>query len=233
MVELSANLYGSWGSSFGDVINMTQHKAVLNFWLWVWQRSMEAEQTVVLETVIDEREATETVKPHCFRLWVPLDSAGITAFATRCAGALPVWTEPRPKRARPAPLPTLGGRVLQTRTEVMEALRAFYGGIALADVSTSPAIPGRRCPRTTSSMCWMRWRSWCQQVSARASRSGSGTTCRTLRPDNGRTSRLQFPPEAIAKGLVREIRPSFFQHADDILNYHLPHLMPTASKWSR
>ena len=146
MVELSANLYGSWGSSFGDVINMTQHKAVLNFWLWVWQRSMEAEQTVVLETVIDEREATETVKPHCFRLWVPLDSAGITAFATRCAGALPVWTEPRPKRARPAPLPTLGGRVLQTRTEVMEALRAYCGGIALADVSTSPAIPGEALP---------------------------------------------------------------------------------------
>lgn len=232
MVELSANLYGSWGSSFKDVIKLAQHRAMLNFWLWIWQRAIEAEQTVMLETVVDEREATDVPKPHCFRLWVPLDSAGLTAFSTQCAGALPLWAEERnPKRPRMAPPPELGSKVLKTRADVLAALRAYGGGLSLADVSTSPSIPGEALPShhivvvldATARL------QKCQQAycSGGVPAWQRHYTSYTTSPDNGRTHRLTFPPEAIAKGLVREINPGFLQHADDALAYHLPHLSPS------
>ena len=49
-------LYGSWGASFSDAIGMPLHQAMLSLWLWVYDRAIETEATVYLETVVDGRE---------------------------------------------------------------------------------------------------------------------------------------------------------------------------------
>jgi hypothetical protein len=236
MVELSANLYGSWGASFGDAIGMPLHQTMLSMWLWVYDRAIETEATVFLETVVDGRENTDPVKPHSFRLWIPLREGMLAQFVTCVAGALPVWVEPPPnKRMRPEP--KRGAAVLKTKADVLAAVRAYSGGAALIDISTAPTIGGETLPphHIIEILSAKRRLTRCQSHYA----AGGVEPWQRMHslylksPDNGRTMSLQFPEEVVKRGLVRELKPGFVRHADDLLSYHLPHFSPTKSQTSQ
>jgi len=236
VVELSANLYGSWGTSFGDAIDMPQHQAMLALWLWVWDRAIESDAIVFLETVLDAREATVPVKPHCFRLWVPLTESALMQFVTNAAGAMPMWVEreaqPLHKRARVEPLSRVGTARLQTRAHVLAALRAYHGAAALLDVGTAVSVDGEELPQNhlVSMLDARRRLLRCQRAYCgggvpawqreHAAYLGSGSA--------GERLRLTFPDEVVKRGLVRELRPGFVRKADHMLVRHLPHLAPTA-----
>lgn len=232
MIELSANLYGSWGASFNDVIGMPTHRAMLSLWLWVYDRAIEAETAVYLETVVDARENTDPVKAHSYRLWVPLRESALAQFVTSAAGALPVWLEAPPaKRMRTAPEPKVGAAVLKRKADVLAALRAYGGGAALADVSTAPTIGGEILPahhivellsaKKRLTRCQPHYERGGVNVFQRLHTNYLST------PDNGRTHALHFPEEVVKRGFVRELRPGFVQKADDLLMYHLPQFAPT------
>ena len=237
MVELSANLYGSWGASFSDAIGMPMHQAMLSLWLWVYDRAIETEVPVYLETVVDAREKTTPVKPHSFRLWVPLREGMLAQFVTSVAGALPVWLEPPTKKARVVPERKIGASMLKTKADVLSALRAYSGGTALADVSTAPTIGGETLPphHIVEVLSAKRRLTRCQPHYA----TGGVGECQRVHsnyiktPDNGRTFSLHFPKHVVEKGLVRELRPGFVRCADDLLFFHLPHLSPTESQTSQ
>ncbi|WP_341247456.1 hypothetical protein [Nereida ignava] len=230
MVELSGNLYGSWGTSFADAINMPQHQAMLSLWLWVWDRAIESDATVFLETVVDAREATDPVKPHCFRLWVPLTESALMQFVTNAAGAMPMWIERDPQQfKRPRLEPRAGAARLQTRAHVLSALRAYHGAVALADVGTAVSVDGEALPQNHI-VTMLDARRRLQRCQRAYCDGGVPEWQRQHTAYLGSGGRLSFPDEVVRRGLVRELRPGFVRRADHMLVRHLPHLAPSAAQ---
>jgi hypothetical protein len=139
LVELSANLYGTWGQGWNEALEVTQHLQCLRLWTWTLSRAIEAEVATYIETVRSDLDAEV---PSSFRLWIPLVGDTIDRFVTACAGAMPVWTDASdPKRPR-IEHPTGSGKHLALKRDVFAALATYVGGTPHTDVSVSPIVDG-------------------------------------------------------------------------------------------
>ena len=234
MLELSANLYGSWGVSWCDAIQLPQHIDMLNLFLFTVDCAINANVETYLETVVDSRDKT---RAHSFRLWIPLAGDATARFVTAVAAKMPVYDvvvedaptyykKPRVERN------TFTSARMNTKRTILEALRIYKGAHDLADVVATP-VAGGECIGETHILTILDGRAQlerCQRAYlaccvADEQRFGDGYMASA---DHGRTWRFGVPPAVSAAGLVRVLRPTDLTAGDDLLGYHLPHLAPAA-----
>lgn len=138
LVELSANLYSTWGRGWRECLQVAEHLSCLRLFLWCLSRALEAEVPAVIETVADTGDCEV---PCSFRLWLPLHGDKVDRFTTACAAALPVAVERDPKRPRIAVAPQAGANLMLKR-DVVAAFQTYGGGAVLTDVSAGPILSG-------------------------------------------------------------------------------------------
>lgn len=227
VVELSNHLFGSWGVSWVDAIKLPQHTDMLNLFLRVLGWAVDADVDTYLETVVDARD--RATRAHSFRLWVPLHGASLARFVSTVAAGLPAFEEPPAKR-QCVDVPAFSGRHMCTRRKVLEALRIYGGAADLFDVVATPVVADDPMP-TTHILRILDGEARLRRCQKTYLASGVGPDQRfydnyASSADNGRTWSFVPPESAVARGLVRRLRPSMLGTGDALLEYHLPHLKP-------
>lgn len=110
LLEVSANLYGTWGTSWKDCLQMDQHLSCLRFFLWILSRAISSNVSYFFETVMDRHGA-----PHSHRMWLPLTPENRDQFVTECAGAMPLWREAKAAKIQKIKRPVSAGSNLELK----------------------------------------------------------------------------------------------------------------------
>lgn len=137
VAELSANLYGTWGTAWQDCLQLEQHLSCLRLFLWVLSRAIECSVASLFETVLCDDGSV-----HSYRLWLPLADDAVDQFVTACAAAMPAWAESRPVKARKVATHPGAAANLPLKQDVVRAMGTYLGGVAIADIGVAPVIDG-------------------------------------------------------------------------------------------
>lgn len=224
LLEVSANLYGTWGTSWKDCLQMDQHLSCLRFFLWILSRAISSNVSYFFETVMDRHGA-----PHSHRMWLPLTPENRDQFVTECAGAMPLWREAKAAKIQKIKRPVSAGSNLELKRDVLAALRVYLGGEALSDLSAAPVIAGE-----TPSNHILHLLSAQREMSRKQQqyeRAGVPSKFRYLdsyvcTPDNGRGHSLVFTDTTN----VRAHTELALETGDDLLQYMLPHRTATEAQ---
>jgi hypothetical protein len=252
--EVSANLYGAWGTGWPDVLNISHHRDLINLNLWLLDRMTLIGAGYFLETVL-----TPGGRIHSYRWWFPLNASELEQFVIESCGQLVTWISgntgvgahgagddgPPSKRSRSSAVkepprtkrfqlpPQIGSNHMVLRQDVTRAFRIYLGGVNLPTVEAGPITPGGGVTNLAPTHI-------VRLLSAIDRFADIAANNIVLKHDqhvlasyiakSGRTFQFTPPIEVVKAGLMRQIPTEFLSCGNDLLGFLLPWVVPSKNQ---
>jgi hypothetical protein len=249
--ELSANLYGSWGKGWSDVLNISHHRDLINLNLWILDRITSIGSECFLETVL-----TPGGRIHSYRWWFPLNVSELGQFVVDSCGQLVTWISgnvgvgghaggddgPPSKRTRTSSVkephltrqcqlpPRLGSNHMATKQDVTRAFRIYLGGVNLPTVEAGPIATGAGVSNLapTHIVRLMSAVNRFADIAANNIELSHGQhVLANYMAKSGRTYQFTPPVDVVKAGLMRQIPTEFLSCGNDLLRFFLPWVTPS------
>lgn len=248
--ELSANLYGSWGKGWKDVLDISHHRDLINLNTWILDRMSSIGVGCFLETVL-----TPGGRIHAYRWWFPLNASELGQFVVDACGVLVTWISgnvggghgagddgppskrsrssavrepPRPQTAR---IPTgLGSQHMATKQDVARAFRVYLGGVNLPTVEAGPVALGTGVSNLapTHIVRLMSAADRFSDIAANQTELMYGQHMLTnYVTRSGRAYQFTPPTTVVKKRLMRQIPAEFLSCGNDLFGFLLPWVVPS------